>query len=192
MHAPVLRSLCVTGFLATCVFWSPTFAQEQNGPVAPAGTPAANSAAPSDATSGTGATGNAVTPPPKRVWTNDDMGNIHRNSSISEFSGNSNKPAKTNGKPPATTYNKDAKRYQDQIANLRAKLPPIDDKISALQATLSGKTVNQTRVVGGNRIDDWSDELARLQKQRADIEEKISAVQDQARHNGVPDNQIPQ
>jgi len=52
--------------------------------------------------------------------------------------------------------------------------------------------VQSTRTYGGTRIDDWHEELVKLQKQREDIETKISSLQDEARHNGVPENQIPQ
>ena len=120
------------------------------------------------------------------------MGDLHRNSTISTFAAPTEKPAKSNDKPASPAKNANAKRYQDQIAAQRAKLPPIGDKISQLQAVLSGKTVQGTRVYGGAHIDDWHEELVHLQKQRDDIETKISALQDEARHNGVPDNQIPQ
>ena len=52
--------------------------------------------------------------------------------------------------------------------------------------------MQETRVYGGGHIDDWHEELVHLQKQRDDIEAKVSALQDEARHNGVPENQIPQ
>jgi hypothetical protein len=52
--------------------------------------------------------------------------------------------------------------------------------------------VQETRTYGGNRIDDWHEELLKFQKQREDIEAKISVLQDEARHRGVPENQIPQ
>jgi hypothetical protein len=51
--------------------------------------------------------------------------------------------------------------------------------------------VNSTRHVGV-KIDDWHDELARLQVQRTDVASKINALQDQARHSGVPENEIPE
>jgi len=177
------RSLGFAAVLLASLHGSPTLAQEQSNPPAPAAAPATTS---SQATS--------VTPnpsPTKRVWTNDDMGDLHRNSTISSFSGSANKPAKTNEKPLAAK-SADAKRYQDQITSLQAKIPPLDDKISQLQAVLSGNTVNQTRTVGGAHIDDWHEELVKLQKQRDDTETRISALQDEARHKGVPENQIPQ
>ena len=119
------------------------------------------------------------------MWTNEDMGDVHNNSAISTFSATNNKPA--NGKPAGTAKgNKDAKQYQDQILKLQEKLPPLDEQITQLQAALNGDTVNSTRHVGGAKIDDWHDELVRAQKQREDIVAKISALQDEARRNGVP------
>ena len=56
---------------------------------------------------------------------------------------------------------------------------------------LNGGQVNEVRHYGGNKIDDWHDELARLQAQRDDINAKIAALQDQARHDGVSPNDIP-
>jgi len=163
-------------------------ARAQNGPAQPAN---ANSNTAAQSTAANNATGtNPTATPAKKVWTNEDMGAIHSNSAISTFSSGANRPANT--KPaPAKPSSKNAKQYQDQIAKLQAKLPPLDQQISVLQAGLNGATVNETRHYGGVKLDDWRDQLARLQKQREDIAAQISAMQDEARHNGVPDNQIP-
>jgi hypothetical protein len=61
-----------------------------------------------------------------------------------------------------------------------------------LQATLNGTAVNSTRHYSGTKIDDWHEELLQLQKQRDDVSAKIGALQDEARRNGVPANQIPE
>jgi hypothetical protein len=153
---------------------------------APAGSaPAANA----DAT--TSASTTAASAPAKKVWTNEDMRAVHTHDAISTFSNAGNKPA--NGKPAANAKgSKDAKQYETQITRLQEKLPPLDEQISQLQAALNGDTVNSTRHVGGAKIDDWHDELVRLQKQREEIVTKISALQDEARRNGVPENQIPE
>lgn len=167
-------------------------ARAQNGSAQPANAPGSAPAQSTAANTSTGSssTANPATPS-KKVWTNEDMGAIHSNSAISTFSSGANKPA--NAKLPATAKpsSKSTKQYQDQITKLQAKLPPLDEQISVLQAGLNGATINETRHYGGVKLDDWRDQLARLQKQREDIAEQISAMQDEARHNGVPDNQIP-
>jgi hypothetical protein len=165
------------------------------GQPAPAGDAAAppqtNSTSSVNATTTTTATTPSATVPAKKVWTDEDMREVHRDNAISTFSATNNKP--TNGKPAGTAKgNKDTKQYQDQILRLREKLPPLDEQITQLQAALNGDTVNSTRHVGGAKIDDWHDELLRAQKQRNDIAAEISALQDEARRNGVPPNQIPE
>jgi len=162
----------------------------QNGDAAaPSAQAQANSTGTPNAT--TSATTTAAPAPAKKVWTDEDMRSVHKNDAISTFSSAGSKPA--NAKPAANTKgNKDAKQYQTQIIRLQEKLPPLDEQISQLQGALNGDTVNSTRHVGGAKIDDWNDELVRLKKQREDITTKISALQDEARRNGVPENQIPE
>jgi hypothetical protein len=147
----------------------------------------AAAATPQNATT---ATPETSAPATKKVWTNEDMGAVHRDPAISTFSSKPNKPA--NSKPVAAKPNsKSPGQYQAQIVSLQAKLPPLDQQISELQAGLHGDTVNSTRHYSGVKLDDWRDQLARLQKQRDGVAAQISALQDEARHNGVPDNQIP-
>jgi hypothetical protein len=172
-------------------------ARAQNAPAQPASatgsaTAQSTTAPATTATAQNSTTTTPATPatPAKKVWTNEDMGAVHKDPAISTFSSKPNKPAAT--KSPAAKANaKGAGQYQAQITNLQAKLPPLDEQISQLQAGLNGATVNETRHYSGTKLDDWRDQLARLQKQRDDIAARISALQDEARHNGVPDNQIP-
>jgi hypothetical protein len=188
--------LCVAVLALTMAVLAPDLARAQgssDGQTAPAGNAAAP-ATPAQADTATAANANATataTAPAKKVWTNEDMREVHRDSAISTFSNSSNKAG--NGKPAATAKgNKDAKNYQTQITRLQDKLPPLDEQIAQLQGALNGDTVNSTRHVGGAKIDDWHDELVRAQKQREDIVAKISALQDEARRNGVPANLIPE
>jgi len=124
--------------------------------------------------------------PAKKVWTNDD---IHSGAPSSPDS--NVKPAGTLNKPKPNAKGKDAGWYRTQISKLQAQIPPLDEKISQLQAALNGQTVTSTRQYGGARPDDWRDELLRFQKQRDDIDAKIAALEDQARHDGVPENELP-
>ena len=190
MRFRTLRSLGLAAFLLTFFYCGSASAQEQSNLPMPAAAPAADPATPTASQEVTSS--GTTAPATKRVWTNDDMGDLHRNSTISTFVAPTAKPAKSNEKPVGPAKNANAKRYQDAIAAQRAKLPAIDDKIAQLKAVLSGNTVQETRVYGGAHIDDWHEELVHLQKQRDDIETKISSLQDEARHNGVPENQIPQ
>lgn len=129
--------------------------------------------------------------PDKKVWTNEDMTDLRDHSAISTVGNAPSKPAKPGDKPSPVSKSKNAAWYRDQIDKLQAKIPPLDDKIHDLQAALSGEQVTETRQYGGARPDDWHDQLDRLQKQRDDIVAKISALIDEARHNGVPANALP-
>jgi uncharacterized protein YukE len=167
----------------------------QGAPAGDATTPAAvpaqsNTSATANANGTSSAITTAKAAPAKKVWTNEDMGDVHKNSVISTFSATSSKPGNTKAAGNAKSGN--AKQYQDQITKLQAKLPPLDEQIAELQATLNGTAVNSTRHYSGTKIDDWHEELVQLQKQREDITAKISALQDEARRNGVPPNQIPE
>ena len=128
-------------------------------------------------------------PPAKKVWTNDDMGELRRDSAISTI-GSKTKPNK-NAVKTANARGRNAQWYQGQITRLQGELPPIEDKMSQLQAALSGQTVNTVRTWGGARPDDWRVELANLQKKHDDIDAQIATLKDQARHDGVPPNTLP-
>ena len=128
--------------------------------------------------------------PQKKVWTNDNL------SSSADPAGNSI-AANTAGpnagasSPSKSKSKKDAKWYHDQIAKLEAQIPPLDKSIAELQAVLDGKTVHEPEHYGGNRIGDWKDQLQQLEQKRQDALDKISALEDAARHNGVAPNTLP-
>jgi hypothetical protein len=129
-------------------------------------------------------------PPQKKVWTNDNVGGSHsqQNDASAPAQQNSNSTSTAPAKPKSK---KDAKWYHDQIAKLRAQIPPLDKTIAELQAALDGKTLNEPLHYGGNRIGDWKEQLQQLQTKRQDTLDKITALEDEARHNGVPTNEIP-
>src|SRR5277367_2818130 len=134
----------------------------------------------------------AVAPqtPQKKVWTNDDMGSPH------DQSGSASSASKPNSSPNANPSTKpknkkEAKWYQDQIAKLQSQIPPLDAQIAELQSALAGNTINEPRHYGGNRIGDWKEQLDDAQKKRQDTLDKISALEDEGRHNGVSPNAIP-
>jgi uncharacterized protein YukE len=186
--------LFVAGLAVAAAIFVPRVARAQGSSAA--GQTAAPAAAPAQPTTSATASANGTSSattapaPAKKVWTNEDMSEVHKNSVISTFSATSSKPG--NAKAAGNAKGGNAKQYQDQITKLQAKLPPLDEQIAELQATLNGTAVNSTRHYSGTKIDDWHEELLQLQKQRDDVSAKISALQDEARRNGVPANQIPE
>jgi hypothetical protein len=156
--------------------------------------PVAVRAQESSSTTASAQTPSAPEPPPRKVWTNEDVPTLREDSTISTV-GTSNSARPASGTVHRTTPGRqDAKSYSDQIAKLQVQLPAINDKIAQLQAGIDGKFTGDSQtstrpksVSGGS----WQAELAQLQKQRDDIESKINALRDQARHQGIPPNQLP-
>jgi hypothetical protein len=127
--------------------------------------------------------------PQKKVWTNDNLGGSHSQPDDSSAAAQpgSNAGSAAAAKPKSK---KDAKWYHDQIARLQAQIPPLDKTIAELQAALDGKTLNEPLHYGGNRIGDWKEQLEQLQTKRQDTLDKITALEDEARHNGIPTNEL--
>ena len=174
MNRRALSFFAAVTFLIITVAFAATTTFAQNDSAAPPQNPSSSSPAP------------AAPAPARKVWTNDDMHSAKPNSPDSNA-----KPTGTANKPKPNTKSKDASWYRAQISKLQSQIPPLDEKISQLQAALNGQTVNSVRQYGGTKPDDWRDELSRYQKQRDDIDTKIAALEDQARHDGVPESELP-
>jgi hypothetical protein len=128
--------------------------------------------------------------PQKKVWTNDNLGGPH--SQPTDTPGSTQQNSNSGSAAPAKAKSKkDAKWYHDQIARLQAQIPPLDKTIAELQAALDGKTLNEPLHYGGNRIGDWKEQLQQLQTKRQDTLDRIAALQDEARHNGIEPNALP-
>ena len=146
-----------------------------------------------DGSSAPPATPTSSEKPAKRVWTNDDLTGPRESAAVSTPLDPNTKPANT-GQKPAAPKNRNAQWYHDQIAKLQAQVPPLDGQIAELQAAIKGKPTGDAKTSQrprGVKADDWSVELAQLQAKRDDVLSKISALQDEARHNGIPDSALP-
>ncbi|HXW62931.1 MAG TPA: hypothetical protein VEJ45_10040 [Candidatus Acidoferrales bacterium] len=136
----------------------------------------------------------APEPPAKKVWTNEDVTTLREDSTISTVGAKTSAGPASGTSHQLTPGHQDAKWYSDQITKLQAQLPPINDKIAQLQAGIDGKFTgdSQTSTRPKNAgAGSWPIELEQLQKKRDDIESKINALRDQARHQGIPPNALP-
>src|ERR1700721_679240 len=125
--------------------------------------------------------------PQKKVWTNDNLGGSHTQPNDTPGPTQQN----SNSGSAAPAKEKDAKGDHEQSAKLQAQIPPLDKTIAELQAALDGKTLNEPLHYGGNRIGDWKEQLQQLQTKRHDTLDRIAALEDEARHNGVATNELP-
>jgi hypothetical protein len=143
------------------------------------------------ATAANSTTAGAAAPAGKKVWTNDDVGDLRGESVISTVG---QPTTRTGAKPAPNAKNGNAKSYQAQIARLEAQIPPLDAQIAELQAAIDGKPTGDGKTSQRPRSvksDDWSVEMQDLQKKRDDTLGQIAALKDQARHQGVPPNALP-
>ena len=132
--------------------------------------------------------------PPKKVWTNEDMGDLRSGPEISTI-GPSKGQKGTMKTSSALTPAHDLPWYRAQIKKLQDQIPPLDAKIAELQSGIAGNTVNDpntsSRPYSGVRAGSWPDELRQFEQKRESIVRKISALEDQARHDGINPNEIP-
>jgi hypothetical protein len=129
----------------------------------------------------------------KKVWTNDDLSDVHNDAAVPAFSGASVKPYNPR-QSRVTGPRTNAGWYRSQIATLQAKIPPLDSQIASLQAALDGKPTGDgkesTRPYYVHRAD-WRVQLDKLTTKRSEIQNQIEALREDARHAGVPTNQLP-
>jgi hypothetical protein len=192
MNRGNLRILALTILIAL----SPVAARSQSNPP-PATPPAAqNPASPSSTSASSPSTSAPGEPTPaKRVWTNDELGGAHNQPGASASQPARNANANSRQKTPAGPKARgDAQWYHDEIADLQAKLPPLDAQIAQLQAAIDGEPTGDAKTSTrphSVKAGDWRQQQADLQKQRDNIAAKINALQDEARHVGIPPNALP-
>jgi hypothetical protein len=182
--------------LAILIALSPVTARAQSTPPPPTPPAAQNPAPPSSTPASSPATSaSGQSTPARKVWTNDELGGAHNQPGASASQPARNANANSRQKTPAGPKARgDAQWYHDKIADLQAKLPPLDAQIAQLQAAIDGeptgdaKTSTRPHAV---KAGDWRQQQADLQKQREDIATKINALQDEARHVGIPPNALP-
>ena len=177
MRHRLLASIAALCFAATAT----AFGQGQDNATDPASTqPAAAHASPAPSSN-------------KKVWTNDDVSDLRDSSQISTVGQATAKSGKT-GQAAASSKNKDSNWYRSQITKLQGQLPPLDAQIAQLRATINGTAQGDTKSSSrptGVKGGDWQTELGELQTKRDGIVAQIAALEDEARHNGIPPNALP-
>ena len=131
--------------------------------------------------------GQPTQPATKKVWTNDDF-DSHAASARAPNPGMMPKPKPAKSKPVS---GKNAGWYRTQISKLNGQIAVIDQQVASYQAALNGEPApNQGVQEYHMRRADWQAEIQKLTQQKQDLLGKVSALEDEARHNGIDDGQL--
>jgi len=139
--------------------------------------PAASKNAPAQAPSASGQT-------PARVWTNDDLDELHESSGIS-IVGKGGDAKRSVGPTKTNSSEKDAAWYRKQLYPLRADIEKLDPQIAKTKAFLSGENVSDPQRYYHNTPGNPREQLAKMEKKRQEDAAKIDDLLDRARHNGI-------
>lgn len=121
-------------------------------------------------------------PKPKKVWTNDDMSDLHANSTVSVV-GTRKKSAPPTYYPNPGQSEYMVKYYRQQIDQLQAQADGIDKQIANLHDAMNGKTVDSSRNYDpwGGKQGDWNTQIEQLQKNRENVLQQIDMLESQIR-----------
>jgi hypothetical protein len=139
--------------------------------------PAASQTAPTQSPS-------ASAQPPAKVWTNDDMDELHESGGIS-IVGKDGGAKRSGGSSKPNSYEKDPAWYRKRLDPLRADIEKLDPQIAKTKAFLSGENVSDPRHYYHGPPGNPRDQLARMEKKRQEDAAKIDDLLDRARHNGI-------
>ena len=158
---------------------------QKSNPPAGAATSTSDSTGQSTSADKKDSTPQTPAPKPKKVWTNDDMGDLHQNSSVSVVGKKKNSQPENNYRysPPPGQSEYMLKMYRQQLDQLQAQSAAIDKEIANLENAKSGKTVDSTRNYDpwGGRQGDWDAQIEQLRKNKERIQQQIDSVEEQIR-----------
>jgi len=146
---------------------------------------------PAPSPSSAAAANSTAAPPARKVWTNDDVGDLRADSTISTVGSTGTKQQR---KTASGMKPKNMQQYQAQIARLEGQIPAIDKQIAQLQDAINGKPTGDGKSSSRPRnvqSDDWNVQMQDLEKKKQDILDRIAALKDEARHQGVAPNTLP-
>ncbi len=127
---------------------------------------------------------------PKKVWTNENMGDLS-GSVVSvvgkEASAGETQKQKSGEKGARVPMEKDPQYYRMQLAPLHADIESTDAEIRKMREFLAGGHTGEGKLTVGRFSVPMNpaDRIAQLQKHKSDVQAKINAIEDQARHNGI-------
>jgi hypothetical protein len=170
--------------LTVFLFTFPAAARAQNSGQQPA---PASAAAPGAAAPSGDSKPPAKTPAAKKVWTNDDMGNL----TGPTYDAKPNRGSRQNSyRPQSSSGSPNGAYYRNQINSLKSKIDDIDRKLDNYEALTHGEAPGQGEKQTGVRISDSRADVQDLIAQKQKLLAQISELEDQARHAGVEPGQL--
>jgi len=146
---------------------------------------------------------------PKKVWTNEDLEALRNRVRLSDFEGGAAPPpaesapqaapgeataatgAAAAAAGPAYDRAKDPEWYRQRLAGMRAEVERIGAEISRLrEARTRGTQTNVALGLGQSGGLSPEDQIASLERRRAQVQQQIDELEDQARRNGIEPSRL--
>ena len=126
--------------------------------------------------------------PEKKVWTNEDLQDLRTKTPVSVVGAPTAAPAKRPNGTAAASGDpaKNAQWYRERLQPLRAELAKLDHQLDDLRAFEDGSHRSSGGVSRGYLQPlNPAEEIKKLAAQRTEVQTRISALEDDARHNGI-------
>jgi hypothetical protein len=181
-----------------CAGPAPSFASQSPTDSSSKPAPQSSASAPAGTAAPAAAEQDKTKKKPKKVWTNEELSTVSGGISVvgdasaSSPAPSSKKSAGDDAHGEGSVKDKQAASYRDELQQLRAQLEATDKKIND---TRNFKGDNTSAAGGINMNKGYSmtpieDQIKQLEAQKKQIQDKIDAVQDEARKNGIEPGQL--
>jgi len=134
--------------------------------------------------------------PPKKVWTNEDMGSVHGTISVV---GDEKSPATRTDRgnsqasnPSNDLHQQQVDRYRERIQQIQGKIESIDKRISQLKnfkaedsSPSGGININQ-----GYNMVPLEDQVRQLEEKKKQLQAQIEDIENEARKNGIDPGEL--
>jgi len=133
---------------------------------------------------------------PKKVWTNDEVSGMSGNVSVvgngAPASSAHGSAKSADSSPSGDSHEKQIARYRDQLRPLHQQLEVTEKKLSELR---NFKGENTSSSGGINTSQSYSmtpveDQIKQLEAKRKELQDKIDAIEDDARKNSVEPGEL--
>lgn len=184
----MIRRFTKSSFLAFCGVLTCSTCFSQNPAPAPSQSPSTPPAASQSQQQDSSSTAPAVPKKTKKVWSNEDVGNLNGPVSVVGNSKNLGK-ASASGKADAAYVANTSKELQ----KLQSQLDETDKQLADLKTLAEGK---QPATLGGYQLNKGynrvpvDQQIASLQDKKKQIEDKIDALLEEARKKGVEPGEL--